>query len=111
MEKTAFSLGEDRLMQGVLALAISLSRITKDALRLDSLHRMQKNGMSEEEVERWRESLMDLDAALDQIKGDERIRHALGELGRPFDSLIGHLLLAALEPEPFAVKKARGPEI
>jgi len=85
-------------MRGVLALAITLSEITKDALKLDSLHRMQQNSVSEEEIERWRVTLMDLDAALDQIRGDKGVAPTLRRSGHDFDRLVDHLLSAALNP-------------
>ena len=36
------------LMQGLLALVVSLSEVTKDALKLQSLITMQERGMSED---------------------------------------------------------------
>lgn len=80
-------------------MAIGLSEIIKDALKLDSLHRMQQNGVSEEEIERWRVTLMDLDAALDQIKANKGVAPALRQSGHGFDSLVDHLLFAALNPD------------
>ncbi len=91
-------------------MAITLSEITKDALKLDRLHRMQQNGVSEEEIERWRVTLMDLDAALDQIKGNKGVAPTLRQSVYDFDRLVDHLLSAALNPDSLTprVEKLEG---
>ena len=104
MERAEFDLGEDRVARGVLALAISLSEVIKDALRLQTLDRMRQNGMGDEDVERWRGVLMDLDAALDQIKGSDGVANALCQLGNGVDSLIDHILSAALNSNSLSHK-------
>lgn len=96
MEDGGFNLQEDKLTRGVLVLAISLSEVIKDALKLQTFHRMKQNGMSEEDIERWQGVLMDLDAALDQIKGDDSVAHALHQLGNGFNKLVKHTLSTAL---------------
>lgn len=85
-------LREHNLMQGVLALVVSLSEIIKDALKIQSLQRMRDGGTSEEELERWKLALMDLDAALDQIRANEAVTPTLQQLGRNFDDLVDHIL-------------------
>jgi len=91
-----FDLGDDRLTTGVLALSISLSEVIKDALKLQTLHRMKRNGISEEDIERWRSALMDLDAALDQIKGNDGAASVLHQLRDGVDNLVDHILSTAL---------------
>jgi len=110
MKSTGSNLRQDNLTRGVLALAITLSEITKDALKLDRLHRMQQNGVSEEEIERWRVTLMDLDAALDQIKGNKGVAPTLRQSRYDFDRLVDHLLSAALNPDSLTprVEKLEG---
>lgn len=100
--------GEQRLMRGVLALAISLSEVIKDALKLDCLHRLKQNGMSEEEVERWENALMDLDQALGNIKGNLRVAASFRQEGPRFDRLIDHLLAVAQNPDPPPQGRAEG---
>jgi len=104
MEDGGFNLREDKLTRGVLVLAVSLSEVIKDALKLQTLHRMKQNDMSEEDIERWQGVLMDLDAALDQIKGDDSVARALHQLGHGFNKLVNYTLSTALNSDSFEVK-------
>jgi len=108
MEDGGFNLREDRVTRGVLVLAISLSEVIKDALKLQTIHRMKQNGMSEEDIEGWQGILMDLDAALDQIKGDDSVERALHQLGHGFNKLINHTLSTALNSDSFGIAMPEG---
>lgn len=99
-----FDLGEDKVARGVLVLAVSLSEVIKDALKLQTLDRMKQNGMRDEDIERWRSTLMDLDASLDQIKGNDGVANALCQQGDGVDSLVDHILSAALNSNSFSHK-------
>lgn len=94
-----FDPGKDKLTTGVLALAISLSEVIKDALKLQAHHGMKRNGLSEEDIERWRSALMDLDAALDQLKGNDGVASVLHQPRDGIDSLVDHILSTALNPD------------
>ncbi|MDI6640389.1 MAG: gas vesicle protein K, partial [Methanocellales archaeon] len=59
---------EDNLKQGILGLVIALVEIIKDALEEQALRRIEGGSLTEEEVERLGEALMDLDEALESIK-------------------------------------------
>jgi len=95
-------------MPGVLALAITLSEVIKDALKLDSLHRLRQNGLSEEEIERWENALMDLDQALGNIKGNLRVVASFRQEGPGFDRLIDRLLAVAQNTDPITQSVAQG---
>ena len=62
------NIAEDDLKNGVLGLVVALVEIIKEALRLQALKRMEGGSLTEEEVERLGEALMDLDAAIEKIK-------------------------------------------
>jgi len=94
-----FDLGEGKVNRGVLALSLSLSEVIKDALKLQALHQMKGSGMREEDIERWRSALMDLDAALDQIKGNGEVASVLNRFGDGFDNLVDHILSTALNSD------------
>ncbi len=94
-------LREHILMHGVLALVVSLSEVIKDALKLQALNQMQERGMRDEELERWKLALMNLDAALDQIRSNDGVTPALQQLGPSFDHLVDHVLSQVLNPDSF----------
>lgn len=90
------------VLQGVLALVVSLSEVIKDALKLRSLQPMQEQGMSDDEIERWKLALMDLDAALDKIRRNAELPPALRQLGPGFDRLVDNILSQVLSPDSLA---------
>ena len=94
-------LGEDRITRVVLALAISLSEVVKDALKLQTLDRMKQDGLREEDIERWRGILMDLDAALDQLKGSDGVSSVIHQLRDGVDTLVDHILSTALHSDSY----------
>jgi len=94
----SIDLREHIQMQGVLALVVSLSEVIKDALKLQSLNRMLDRGMSDDELERWKLALMDLDAALDKIRGNGAMTSALRQLGPGFNRLVDNVLSQVLNP-------------
>ena len=64
---------EKNLKHGVLGLVIALVEIIKDALKLQAVRRMEGGSLTEEEIERLGQALMDLDAAIEEIKEEQGI--------------------------------------
>jgi len=94
----SIDLREHILMQGVLALVVSLSEVIKDALKLQALDQMREKGMSDEEVEGWKLALMDLDAVLDKVRSNGAMTPALQQLGPGFNRLVENVLTQVLNP-------------
>ncbi len=63
---------EDNLKHGVLGLVIALIEVIRDILRLQAVRRMESGRLSEEEIERLGNALMELDLAIDEIKSKEK---------------------------------------
>ncbi len=64
----------DNLKHGLLGLVIALVEIIEDALNLQAIKRMEGGTLSEEEMERLGEALMDLDVAIEEIKRNRGYR-------------------------------------
>lgn len=95
----AIDLREQNRVRGILFLCICLSEIIKDALKIQALEGMQ-GGMSGEAAERWKDALMELDAALDQMRASG-LTCALEQLGRKFDHVVDHILKVVLNSDSF----------
>ena len=84
------------LKNGVLGLVVALVEIIKEALRLQAMKRMEGGSLAEEEVERLGEALMDLDAAIEQIKVEmgivESVKAVRDGLDRAVDDVIDSIL-------------------
>ena len=55
---------EKSLKHGVLGLVIALVEIIRDALKLQAMKRMESGSLTDKEVERLGEALMELDSAI-----------------------------------------------
>jgi hypothetical protein len=89
-------IAEEDLKSGVLGLVVALVEIIKEALRLQALKRMEGGSLTEAEVERLGEALMDLDAAIEKIKLEmgitESVKAVRDGLDRAVDDAIDGIL-------------------
>lgn len=90
---------EKSLKHGVLGLVIALVEIIKDALRLQAMKRMEGGSLTEEELERLGEALMDLDAAIDEIKQEQGIAESVKSVRDGLDNIVDDVIDQFLNPE------------
>jgi len=89
----------DNLKHGVLGLVIALVEIIKDALNLQAVKRMEGGTLSEKEVERLGEALMDLDLAIEEIKKEQGVTESVKSVRDGLDSIVDELLDKMINPE------------
>ena len=92
-------LREDDLLRGVLVLVVVLSEVMKDTLKFQTFHRLEEEGLSEQEIERVREALMDLDASLDRVRGDQKLSPAVHQIRDCLNKWIDGILDTVLGAE------------
>jgi len=90
---------EDNLKHGVLGLVIALVEIIKEALRLQALKRMEGGNLTEEEMERLGEALMDLDIAIEEIKKEQGITESVKSVRDGLDNIVDDVLDKIINPE------------
>ncbi|KPJ62466.1 MAG: gas vesicle K [Planctomycetes bacterium DG_23] len=83
---------EDNLKQGVLGLVMAIVEIIRDALKTQALRRIEAQSLTGEEVERLGRALMDLDAAINEIKQEMGITEAVQSVRDGLDNLVDDLL-------------------
>ena len=87
---------EQDLKDGVLGLVVALVEIIKEALRLQAVKRLEGGSLTEDEVDRLGEALMDLDAAIEEMKLDlgitESVRAIRDSLDRAVDDVVEGIL-------------------
>ena len=89
---------EKNLKHGVLGLVVALVEIIKDALRLQALKRMEGGTLTEEETNRLGEALMDLDAAIEEMKMEQGITESVKSVRDGLDSIVDDLLDEIVRP-------------
>lgn len=90
---------EKSLKHGVLGLVIAIVEIIRDALKLQAIRRMEGRSLSEEEVERLGEALMDLDTAIEEIKQEQGIIESVKSVRDGLDQIVDDVLDKMINPE------------
>ncbi len=96
---------EKNLKHGVLGLVVALVEIIKDALRLQALKRMEGGSLTEEEMERLGEALMDLDTAIEEMKKEQGITESVKSVRDGLDNIVDELLDKMINPERWETKQ------
>ena len=99
----AIEIDEGNLKQGVLGLVIALVEIIQDALVHQAFRRMEGGSLTEEEMERLGEALMDLDEAIEQIKQENGIAEAVRSVRDGLDSVVDDVLDNFLNPDKWLI--------
>ncbi len=68
MMKVPIEIDEENLSRGLLGLVVALVEVIKDVLQGQAMRRMEGGSLTEEEINRLGEALMDLEEAIETIK-------------------------------------------
>jgi len=90
---------EKNLKHGVLGLVIALVEIIRDALNLQAIKRMEGGSLTEEEIERLGQALMELDAAIEEIKQEQGIVESVRSVRDGLDEVVDDVLDRMINPE------------
>ena len=78
---------EKNLKHGLLGLVIAIVEVLVDTLKAQAAHRMDGGSLTEEEIDRLGEALMELDDAIDEIKREQGISEAVQSVRDQLDEL------------------------
>ena len=90
---------EKSLKHGVLGLVIALVEVIRDALNLQAMKRMEGGSLTEEEVERLGQALMDLDIAIEEIKREQGIVESVRSVRDGLDEIVDDVLDRMINPQ------------
>ena len=90
---------EDNLKHGILGLVIALVEIIKDALNLQAMKRMEGGSLSEKEMDRLGEALMDLDVAIEEMKKEQGVTESVKSVRDGLDDIVDEVLDKMINPE------------
>ncbi|MGB8657697.1 MAG: gas vesicle protein K [Candidatus Zixiibacteriota bacterium] len=89
----------DNLKHGVLGLVVALVEVIRDALKIQAFKRMESGSLEEDEMERLGEALMDLDAAIEQIKKEQGLTQTVQSVRDGLDNIVDEVLDQMINPE------------
>jgi hypothetical protein len=95
----AIEIKEDNLKEGVLGLVIAVVEVIRDALRIQALRRIESGRLNEAECERLGESLMNLDAALEEIKEEQGIAESVQAVRDGLDDIVSNMVERIINPD------------
>ena len=98
----AIDIDETNLKHGVLGLVIALVEVIQDALRLQAMKRVEGGGLSDEEVDRLGQALMDLEEAIAEIKAQQGISEAVTQVRDGLDDMVDDVLEKMINPRRWA---------
>jgi len=93
------AIDEKNLKHGVLGLVIALVEIIRDALKLQAMKRMEGGSLTEEEMERLGQALMELDTAIEEIKEEQGIIESVKSVRDGLDEIVDDILDRMVNPE------------
>lgn len=93
---------EKNLKKGVLGLVVALVEIITELLEKQALLRIEKESLSDEEIERLGEALADLNDALEIIKADNDLEDAVESIRCGLDEVVDDVLDKLMNPVRWA---------
>jgi hypothetical protein len=95
----ALTIDEKSLKQGVLTLAITLVEVIQETLERQAVLRMEGGELTEDELNRLGEALLDLDQAIEQIKTDHGLQQSVADLRRGLDDVVDEVVDRLIDPQ------------
>lgn len=89
----------ENLKASLLALAVALIEIIKDLVKLQAMRRMEKGRLSDAEVERLGNALLNLEKAVEEIKEENAIKEPVKKVRDGLDDAVTDLLETLLTEE------------
>ena len=80
-------------------MVIALVEIIQDALKLQALKRMEGGSLTEAEIDRLGRALMELDAAIEEIKKEQGVSESVKSVRDGLDNIVDELLDKMINPK------------
>jgi len=82
----------ENLKDGLLGLVIALVEIIRDALKLQALRRMENERLTEEQIEKLGNALVQLDEAIEDIKNDQEISETVDSTREGLNEVVNEVI-------------------
>jgi hypothetical protein len=98
---------EENLKSGLLGVIVALVEIIQEVLEREAVRRMGSGQLSEDEINRLGNGLMELDAALKRIKTENGIAKLVQSVRSDLDKLVEDTIDVLADPEKYEKQKVR----
>jgi hypothetical protein len=96
---------EENLKSGLLGVIVALVEIVQEVLEREAVRRMGSGQLSENEINRLGNGLMELDAALKRIKTENGIVKIVQSVRSDLDKLVEDTIDVIADPEKYEKRK------
>lgn len=97
-------INDQELKHGLLGLVLAIVEVVRDTLKIQSVKRMEGGHLTEEQIERLGNALMELDKAIDQIKEEQGVSEAVRSVRDGLDDLVNRMIQTVSSPVEIAEK-------
>jgi hypothetical protein len=98
---------EENLKSGLLGVIVALVEVIQEVLEREAIRRMGSGQLSENEINRLGNGLMELDAALKHIKTENGIVKLVQSVRSDLDKLVEDTIDVIADPEKYEKQKVR----
>ena len=82
----------DNLKDGLLGLVIALVEIIRDALKLQAVRRMENGRLTDQQIEKLGNALVQLDEAIKDIKEDQEISDTVDSTREGLNEVVNEVI-------------------
>lgn len=82
----------DNLKDGLLGLVIALVEIIRDALKLQAVRRMENGRLTDQQIEKLGNALVQLDEAIKEIKEDQEISDTVDSTRKGLNEVVNEVI-------------------
>lgn len=100
-------LDTDNLKHGLLGLVVAVVEIIRDVLNAQALERMEGGRLTGEEIERLGRALLEIDAALEEIKLQQGLADTVRAVRDGLDDVVDEVMDRIINPERWVEMKER----
>ncbi|MBI2336728.1 MAG: gas vesicle protein K [Deltaproteobacteria bacterium] len=89
---------DKELKHGVLGLVLAVVEVIRDTLKIQSVKRMEGGRLTEQQIERLGNALLELDRAIEQIKEEQGVSEAVRSVRDGLDDLVNSMIHTVANP-------------
>ncbi len=91
------------LKHGLFGLVLAIIEVIRDTLRIQSIKRMERGHLTEEQINRLGVSLMELDRAIEKMKEEQGVSEAVRSIRDGLDDLVDGMIRKLADPPESAI--------
>jgi hypothetical protein len=95
-------INEDNLKTGILGLVVALVEIIQEVLERESLRRIEQGQLTDDEIDRLGNGLMELDEAIDKMKKENGLNNTVNMIRSDLDHIVEDTIDLIANPKRLA---------